>query len=127
MKGRVDDGARALLPIRLGGPNQRATIEAWIDTAFTGDLVVPRQVIVDLELAQTGAVPALLADGVRTEVATYEVNLEWFGQSINAEVIASDAARPLLGLHLLIGHRLTIDYAAMTVELLKSPASAEGV
>ena len=44
--------------------------------------------------------------------------LDWFGGTYRVQVMATDGAYPLLGTQLLAGRRLTIDYAARTVELV---------
>lgn len=43
--------------------------------------------------------------------------LDWFGEHRPVEVIANDGAFPLLGIGLLIGHRLVIDYTQLNVTI----------
>jgi hypothetical protein len=43
--------------------------------------------------------------------------LNWFGESRPVEVIANDGEFPLLGVGLLLGHRLVIDYMQSTVTI----------
>jgi predicted aspartyl protease len=47
MKGVVDDSGRAILPIKILCPKYPTgvQIDTWIDTGFTGDLVLPQIVI----------------------------------------------------------------------------------
>lgn len=47
----------------------------------------------------------------------YACELDWFGSRRAVEVIANDGEFPLLGIGLLIGHRLTIDYTDLTVTI----------
>lgn len=119
MTGRVDAVGRALLRVpvaaTVGGP--RAEIEAWVDTAFTGGLTLPRAVAAGLGLLAGSSSDAVLADGSRVALAGYECYLDWFGATYRTEAVETDAAYPLLGTQLLAGRRLTIDYAAGTVEL----------
>lgn len=65
MIGRVDSLGRALVTVSLHASGEGATcdVEAWIDTGFNGDLVLPQHQIDDLELQESGTVKAILADG----------------------------------------------------------------
>ncbi len=65
MKGVVDDSGRAILPIKILCPKYPTgvQIDTWIDTGFTGDLVLPQMVIDDLQLEITGSIDGVLADG----------------------------------------------------------------
>jgi len=60
---------------------------------------------------------ATLADGSQVEIKTYAGEIEWFGVRRTTEVIASDAAMPLLGTGLLRSHDLEVSYRRMTVKL----------
>jgi predicted aspartyl protease len=46
-------------------------IDAWVDTGFTGDLVVPHSIIESLGLKSSGAIDGVLADGTQTLLETY--------------------------------------------------------
>lgn len=119
MTGRVDGQLRALLRVPLatsqGGPWH--DVEAWVDTAFNGGLALPRSVADGLGLPQEASTDAVLADGRTVTVEMFGGYLDWFGGTYRTQVVAGDAAYPLLGTQLLNGHRLVIDYAAGTVEL----------
>ena len=60
---------------------------------------------------------AILADGSLVELETFACFFDWFGNSYETQIVASDGEYPLLGTMLLDGHRLHIDYEAKTVEL----------
>jgi hypothetical protein len=45
--------------------------------------------------------------------------VDWFGEWHPVEVIANDSEYPLLGVGLLIGHRLAIDYQQRLVTIEK--------
>ncbi len=91
---------------------------AWVDTAFNGGLTIPRSLIAALGLAHEGSIDAVLADGRTVTVETFDCFLDWFGNTYRTQVVASDAAHPLLGTQLLAGRRLTVDYAAGTVDVV---------
>lgn len=119
MTGTVDAEGRALLTIQVchpaGGP--LTPIVAWVDTAFSADLVMPRTIIASLALPVAQTVQSVLGDGSSVRLDTYHADLDWFGTRRRIEVIANDGRFPLLGVGLLRGHRLDIDYPAQTLTL----------
>jgi clan AA aspartic protease len=120
MNAQVDRSGRALLPVEVRNPStgQPAQWDAWIDTGFTGELVEPRSILVALGLQPTSSATGILADGSQVVLDRYSCLIEWFGQLRPIEVIANDGASPLLGVGLLLGHTLTIDYPAGTLNLV---------
>ena len=87
MKGRVDNAGRALIEIALRKSVERewTQVEAWIDTGFTGDLVMPISSIERLGLELSGSVDAILADGSQIALSTYTCIIEWFGGTVNVK------------------------------------------
>ncbi len=60
MNGHVDSYGRALVAVSVRPSDVTAAhdIQAWINTGFNGDLVLPQQQIDDLALPHTGTVKA---------------------------------------------------------------------
>lgn len=119
MIGHVDDSLRALLKIRVASEvaAARHEIVVWVDTAFNGGLVIPRDQISTIGLAKDSTIEAILADGNSTELETFTCCLDWFGSVYETQVVANDAEYPLLGTMLLAGRKLEVDYKLQTVEL----------
>jgi clan AA aspartic protease len=119
VKGLVDDRLRALLriPVSASPDSKRVDLAVWIDTAFNGGLVIPRKQIGELGLVKKSSAEAILADGRTVALETFACFLDWFSNSYETQVIASDGEFPLLGTMLLDGRRLEIDYQAKTVEV----------
>ena len=119
MNGTVDEFGRALvtLTIRANQDAESTNIHAWIDTAFNGELVIPRRMVEAAELEQTAGIDARLADGNAVTLESFTCILNWFGEDKAVEVIASDGEFPLLGIGLLVGHRLIVDYPELTVTI----------
>ena len=117
MIGRVDRMGRALVTIKLRPrEGERAiAIAAWVDTAFTGELVLPSREIERLGLSQSSAIMAGLADGNEVILEAFSCLIEWFDEELQIEVVESNGALPLLGIGLLHGHRLEIDYHMRTL------------
>ncbi len=85
-------------------------ITVWIDTAFNGGLVIPRQYIERLGLKQASTTGAILADGRLVDLETFTCHLEWFDGEYRTQVVANDGTFPLLGTLLLADRKLSIDY-----------------
>ena len=119
MNGVVDSDLRALVAVQVGSlPNcPKSTVVAWVDTAFNGGLVLPRQEIERLGLNESSSTSAILADGKLVELPTYSCYLDWFGKEYRTQVVANDGAYPLLGTMLLEGHDLVISYKRKTLTL----------
>lgn len=119
MRGYIDSDGRALLSVevRSDATSQTAVIDVWVDTGFTGDLVLPQQRIDTLALRHSGSVDAILADGSQIELRTYTCHVSWFGEDRRLEVVANDGDFPLLGVGLLLGLELRVNYHTMQLEL----------
>jgi clan AA aspartic protease len=119
MIGRVDNAGRALLDIELRESVASANrgISVWIDTGFTGELVLPQSIVDQLGLTLTGTVGAVLADGSQVILPTYECFLAWFDGPVRLEVVANEGSTPLLGVGLLLNRRLVIDYQSKIIGL----------
>jgi clan AA aspartic protease len=119
MTGRVDSAGRALVDVTVKASSQSAPrqLEAWIDTGFTGELVLPQATISALGLLQSGTVTAELGDGSSISMNTYTCLIHWPGQDKQIEVVANNGLYPLLGVGLLRGCKLTVDYPSQSVTI----------
>ena len=119
MNGLVDELGRALLDLKFRSTRNEDSVEitVWVDTAFNGELVVPQAMIEPLGLEQSAGIRARLADGNEVTLESYTCILDWFGDRRAVEVIANNGQMPLLGIGLLIGHRLVVDYKDLIVSL----------
>ena len=119
MTGTVDAEGRALLSLRLRHPvsGAESALDVWIDTGFTGDLVLPMQHITQLNLPLGPLVQATLADGSEVDLNSYTCRVEWFGKWKRVEVIANQGQFPLLGVGLLRNRELQVNYRANVVTL----------
>ena len=119
MIGYVDDQLRALLPVPVLASldGNQTEILAWIDTAFNGGLVIPRNLAADLGLVEVSYVEAILADGSFAELPLFKCIIDWFGNRYETEIAATDGKFALLGTVLLADRDLHIDYKARTVKL----------
>lgn len=119
MNGHVDEDLRALLEVSVGATRNgpKSSVVCWVDTAFNGGLVLPREEISRLGLKESSSTSAILADGQQVELPTYSCFLEWFGKEYRTQVVANEGAHPLLGTMLLKGRDLAISYKRQTLTL----------
>ena len=82
MNGSVDGAGRALVRIQLKNPSKasEAELDAWIDTGFTGELVLPQQIVSSLGLPLGPSIMARLADGSDIQLDTHTCFLKWFDE-----------------------------------------------
>lgn len=107
----------------------KRTLEALIDTGFSGFLTLPQETISSLGLQQTGSTRMILADGRIVSCAVYRVVVDWDGIPVDIEVEDSNFT-PLVGAALLDGFRLNVEMengGQVVIEPLNSPhGSATG-
>jgi clan AA aspartic protease len=93
--------------IALGTEGRIQEIDALVDTGFTGELTLPPETVVSLDLAFHGRTTGVLADGTERLLHVFEAAVLWGNQERRIAVYAADAT-PLLGMGLLYGHELNI-------------------
>ena len=120
MKGIVDSRGRALVnvEIRSTADSSDSSLSAWVDTAFTGDLVLPRREVERLGLSRSTLTSVVLGDGQELELPAFTAWIMWFGQLREIEVVASEVETALLGVTMMLGHRLVIDYRTLRLTLV---------
>ena len=69
------------LNIRPTSGSTPRDLVVWIDTAFDGELAIPFDAIREMELPQSAAVQATLADGATVILETFDCQIEWFGDN----------------------------------------------
>ena len=92
-------------------PTRTLTVEAMIDTGFSGHLSLPATLIDEIELAQLDHRSAVLANGEVSEFSVFAARVHWNGEDRLITVFETES-RPLLGMAMLWGSKLTIDVSA---------------
>ncbi len=109
IKGRVDGNQQALVTIDIiDGEDSIQSIEAILDTGFTGYLTLPTDSLQRLGIRSVGQRTFELANGVLFEFEAFLTAVTWHGRLRDVLVLKSDSA-PLLGMTLLWGSRVTVD------------------
>lgn len=119
MNGYIDDNGRALLNVELRSTpaSESQFVEAWIDTGFTGELVLPTRIIESSGFECSGSVDAILADGSQIQLRTYTCFVDWFDGERRLEVVGNEGDYPLLRVGLLLDLELRLNYRAGTLIL----------
>jgi clan AA aspartic protease len=109
MQGVVNLRREATLSIVVGSSSrQLQSINAVIDTGFSGFLTLPSEAIANLELPWSASDIVTLGDGSETLFDLYTGIVIWDGQ-YREIYIAESETEPLLGMALLYGYRLQVD------------------
>ena len=106
--GKIRSGRSAIIEVEVIGLNQRAKIEATLDTGFTDYLTLPEFLIDYLKLPQIGTRHTIIAHGGIVLLDLYLAKVVWHGKERDIEVLQTDK-QPLVGMSLLRGSRVTLD------------------
>lgn len=122
--GNVDLKHRPL--VRLELPGDSVGVLALLDTGFNGELIVPRDHVLELGFQARGGVAVVeLAGGHRNEFQRGRGTIIWLGQERQVEILISSEPTimregdpvAIVGTRLLAPHLLLIDFGARTVEV----------
>ena len=122
MFGRVNNNCEAIIKVAVGSiGSPKITVDAVIDTGFTGFLSLPFSIITDLGLPWHFRDIGTLGDGSEVVFEMYKAVVIWDGQNQIVDVAASDSD-PLVGMSLIQGFKLQIEAVEnglVTIEALK--------
>jgi clan AA aspartic protease len=108
MQGYVNTSYEAVISLVIKHNSKLKSINAVIDTGFTGFLSLPQSLIDELELPWSYSDFATLCDGSKTLFDIHEASVIWDGQFREIEINSADT-EPLLGISMLRGYRLEVD------------------
>ncbi len=108
MQGYVNIGYEAVISLVIKHDSNLKSINAVIDTGFTGFLSLPQSIIDELELPWSYSDFATLGDGSETLFDIHDATIIWDGQFRAIEINSADTD-PLLGMKMLRGFRLQVD------------------
>ncbi len=89
------------------GEGVEREVEMVIDTGFDGELVLPSEIIAELDAPRSHTGESILADGRRILADLHEVDVFWDGRWTTA--YASSLSDALIGTRRLRGYRLSVD------------------
>jgi clan AA aspartic protease len=108
MQGYVNGNYEAIITLVVKNKGNLKSINAVIDTGFTGFLSLPQTIIDELDLSWSYRDRATLGDGSETLFDIYDATVIWNGQYREIEINSAET-EPLVGMSLIEGYRLQID------------------
>jgi clan AA aspartic protease len=109
MSGRVNQQREAVLKlVIIGNRSQKIAVDAIVDTGFNGDLILPIELVLELELIPQGYQKATLGDGTISQFRVYTGTVIWDGSRKVVEVNAATSG-VLIGMGLLDGYKLEVN------------------
>ena len=94
-------------------------IEALLDTGFDGWLMLPEEIIQELNLQYIGQTDYELADGEIVESKLYEAEMDWLGETKKFPVVATPSDLSLLGMGLLANAKTLLRPAKNILQIEK--------
>ena len=108
ISGIVNAEREAIIPLVLrGSSGTEITINAVVDTGFTGALTLPSHVVASLGLPWRGREQCELGDGEFQLFDVHAGNVLWDGRERQVEVDVAET-EPLVGMELIYGYDLHI-------------------
>jgi clan AA aspartic protease len=116
VKAWIDEENRATIEVWIANhaKSNRQAVNAWIDTAFDGHLVLRKSEVERLDLGVLADTTAILADGSKGRLRCYYCVVDWMGSTVPVQVVENSGSLPLLGLALLSSADLRINYRERT-------------
>ncbi len=110
--GQVDDYRRPLIPLVIRHPTtgKGVSVDALIDTVFSGSLLLTPTHVNALGLQRSSMVSAGLADGSSVVLETFHCQVEWLGKRKTIEAVGGSGSYVLIGSGLLEECTLFIHY-----------------
>ncbi len=109
ISGYVNANREAIIQVAIvGSSNQLKSIRAIIDTGFTGDLTLPRNVIDQLGFTLRGLQRVILGDGSLQYFEMFVGVVIWDGQIREVEINAAETDS-LIGMGLLEDYKLEME------------------
>ncbi|NJP11545.1 MAG: clan AA aspartic protease [Leptolyngbyaceae cyanobacterium RU_5_1] len=109
MSGYVNVNREAIIQVTIvGASNPLKSVRAIIDTGFTGDLTLPRDVIDELGFTLRGFQRVILGDGSVQYFEMFVGVVIWDGQMREAEINAAETDS-LVGMGLLEDYKLEVE------------------
>lgn len=108
MQGYVNKNCEATILVVVRNNDKLKSINAVIDTGFTGFLSLPSEIITELDLPWSYRDRGTLGDGSEVLFDIYDAIAIWDGKSQEIEVNSAETD-PLIGMSMLRGYRLQVD------------------
>jgi len=105
--GRITSIREPVLPVRLANT---VTVECVVDTGFSGALMLPRNIVSDLNIPFVGKETFELVSGHFFTASLALAEIDWLDQRRPVRIVISEGSDLLIGTEMLDGNRLVIDF-----------------
>lgn len=106
--GKIVNNQEATIELEVAGVVHPQKIEVVVDTGFTGELMLPGDLIEILGLPRVGEIRIILGDGSQADLDMYLAVIVWRDEKRIVQTLRTDG-KPLIGMSLLYGNRLILD------------------
>ncbi len=117
IQGYFDASGHPKIKIVVGGIRMQVEIEALIDTGFDGKVSIPSIIATQLGLELISLEWVELADGSIISSLIFKGQATLGGQTLEVEMMLTDADEALIGTGLLASYRLEIDFVNRTIKI----------
>ena len=109
IEGRINHRYEPVVNITFVNPTgESRELEAVVDTGFNGFIILPADLIEELELPFLNSSQAFLADDREVNVQVHQATLAWDGVHRRVRATASGTTA-LVGMQMMTDHRLEMD------------------
>ena len=109
IEGRINHQYEPVVTIAIVSPTgEPRELEAVVDTGFNGFIILPKDLVEELDLPFLNSSQAFLADDREVNVQVHQVILNWNGVRRTVRATASGTTA-LVGMQLMTDHRLEMD------------------
>ncbi len=106
--GRITVNREVIVELEVvSSSHENENVEAVIDTGFNGYLILPIDLVNQLELQPAGNRRATLGDGTTVVLEVFLAKVIWHGREREVLVLQAEGG-PLIGMSLLYGNRVTL-------------------
>lgn len=125
LAGHIDDRNQLWVSISVSGVTGKQTVDAQIDTGFTGELALPLQIAIPLGLQLGGLTDVTYAKGKPVPEMLFTGQIDWgtTNRTINT-IMVLDTDVPLIGGGLLYGYIMLVDFDKKEL-IIKEPGVDE--
>lgn len=107
--GIVNQDMEPCVNLTVSGPNNRIYADEFIiDTGYSGEIILPLDIALDLNLEQGDDISVTLGDGTTDDYSTYTAHIEWHGRR-RSVAVTSVGSEALVGMRLLRNSNLSVD------------------
>lgn len=116
IRGQFNRNGNPCVEIQVSG----LQTEVIIDTGFDGTLWLPMTLLTGLNLELISTQRFSVADGHAVDSQVFAGKMNWLGNEIKVEIVATESNNALLGTELLRGCSLFIHFPTQRVEIRKA-------